>query len=125
VNESKFVGKHEDKVMLDFIVNESQLKSPEDFTSVCEKGFQDIMNLTYGHLELEKLTKENEDYYEVMICRVAVGKTYIFPTKNITESVPLHEKPEAMTSEFDSLFIYDEHYVSKEFIQKYIVYRSN
>lgn len=33
-----------------------------------------------------------------MICRVAVGKTYIFPNKNITESVPLHEKPEAMTN---------------------------
>lgn len=59
-----------------------------------------------------------------MICRVAVGKTYIFPTKNITESVPLHEKPEPMTNEFDSLFIYDEHYVSKEFVQKYIIYRS-
>ena len=38
--------------MLDFIVSESQLKAPEDFTSVCEKGFQDIMNLTYGHLDL-------------------------------------------------------------------------
>lgn len=38
--------------MLDFIVSETQLKAPEDFTSVCEKGFQDIMNLTYGHLEL-------------------------------------------------------------------------
>jgi hypothetical protein len=71
------------------------------------------------------LAKENEDYYEVMICRVAVGKTYIFPTKNITESVPLHEKPEAMTAEFDSLFIYDEHYVSKEFVQRYIIYRSS
>jgi hypothetical protein len=84
------MSKHEDKVMLDFIVTEGQLKPPEDFTSICEKGFQDIMNLNYGHLELEKLSKENEDYYEVMICRVAVGKTYIFPTKNITESVPLH-----------------------------------
>lgn len=79
--------------MLDFIVTEAQLKPPEDFTSICEKGFQDIMSLNYGHLELEKLAKENEDYYEVMICRVAVGKTYIFPTKNITESVPMHEKP--------------------------------
>lgn len=38
--------------MLDFIVTEAQLKPPEDFTSICEKGFQDIMNLTYGHLQL-------------------------------------------------------------------------
>jgi hypothetical protein len=51
------------------------------------------MHLTYGHLELEKMTKENEDYYEVMIGRVAVGKTFIFSTKNITETVPAHEKP--------------------------------
>ncbi len=29
-----------------------------------------------------------------------------------------------MTNEFDSLFIYDEHYVSKEFVQKYIIYKS-
>jgi hypothetical protein len=50
VNESKFATKHEEKVMLDFIVTEAQLKPPEDFTSVCEKGFQDIMNLNYGHL---------------------------------------------------------------------------
>lgn len=57
------MSKHEEKVMLDFIVTEGQLKQPEDFTSVCEKGFQDIMNLNYGHLELDKLTKENEDYY--------------------------------------------------------------
>jgi hypothetical protein len=35
VNESKFMSKHEDKVMLDFIVTEGQLKPPEDFTSVC------------------------------------------------------------------------------------------
>ena len=46
------MSKHEDKVLLDFIVNEAQLKSPEDFTSVCEKGFHDIMNLSYGHLDL-------------------------------------------------------------------------
>lgn len=65
------------------------------------------MNLTYGHLELEKLVKENDDYYEVMVCRAAIGKTYIFPSKNVTESVPLHEKPDQMTNEFDSLFIYD------------------
>ncbi len=39
------------------------------------------------------MTKENEDYYEVMIGRVAVGKTFIFSTKNITETVPAHEKP--------------------------------
>lgn len=56
------------------------------------------MNLTYGHLDLDKLPRDNEDYYEVMICRAAVGKTYIFPSKNVTESVPLHEKPELMTN---------------------------
>jgi hypothetical protein len=60
-----------------------------------------------------------------MICRAAVGKTFIFPSKNITESVPLHEKPELMTGEFDSLFIYDEHYVSKEFKQNYIIYKAS
>ena len=77
------MSRHEDKVLLDFIITESQLKPPEDFTSVCEKGFQEIMNLTYGHIELEKL-KENEEYYEVMICRSAIGKTFIFPGKNVT-----------------------------------------
>lgn len=34
------------------------------------------------------MVKQPEDYYEVMICRMAVGKTYIFPAKNITETVP-------------------------------------
>jgi hypothetical protein len=119
------MNKHEEKVMLDFIVNEGQLKPPEDFTSICEKGFHDIMNLTYGHLDLEKLSKDNEEYYEVMICRAAIGKTYIFPSKNVTESVPLHEKPELMTNEFDSLFIYDEHFVVKEFKQNYLIYKSS
>ena len=57
------MNRHEDKVMMDFIVNENQLKPPEDFTSVCEKGFHDIMNMTYGHLDLDKLTKENDDFY--------------------------------------------------------------
>ena len=69
--------------------------------------------------------KENDDYYEVMIVRAAIGKTYIFPSKNVTESVPLHEKPELMTSEFDSLFVYDEQQVNKEFKQNYLVYKSN
>lgn len=78
------MNKHEDKVTMDFIISESQLKPPEDFTSVCEKGFSDIMNLTYGHLDIDKLTRENEEYYEVMFCRAAIGKTYIFPGKNAT-----------------------------------------
>lgn len=30
-----------------------------------------------------------------------------------------------MTGEFDSLFIYDEHYVSKEFKQNYIIYKAS
>lgn len=51
------MNKHGDKVMLDFIVNEGQLKPPEDFTSVCEKGFHDIMNLTYGNMNFEGLKK--------------------------------------------------------------------
>lgn len=83
------------------------------------------MNLTYGHLELEKLAKENEDYYEVMICRVAIGKTFIFPTKNITQSIPMHEKPQLMGNEFDSLFIYDQNNVTKQFVQRYLIYRSS
>lgn len=49
--------------MMDFIVYEAQLKAPEDFTSVCEKGFHDIMNFTYGHLDLDKLPRDNQDYY--------------------------------------------------------------
>ncbi len=43
--------------MLDVILNESQLKSGEDLTSICEKGFQDIININYGQLDLERLTK--------------------------------------------------------------------
>ena len=49
----------------------------------------------------------NEDYYEVMVCRAAVGNAYIFPSKNATETVPLEEKPELMTKDFDSVCIYD------------------
>ena len=60
-----------------------------------------------------------------MVCRAAIGKTYIFPSKNVTESVPLHEKPELMTPEFDSLYIYDEHFVTKEFKQNYLIYKSS
>ena len=30
-----------------------------------------------------------------------------------------------MTIEFDSLFIYDEHYVVKEFKQNYLIYKSS
>lgn len=29
-----------------------------------------------------------------------------------------------MTNEFDSLFLYDENYISKEFKQNYIIYKS-
>ena len=125
VNESKFVTKHDGKVLLDCIINESQIKPPDDFASVCEKGFQDITTLIYGQLEIDKLPRENDELYEVMFVRAAVGKTFMFPSKNITESVPRQEKPESMTGEFDSLFIYDEHLVSKEFIQKYIIYNSS
>lgn len=46
------------------------------------------MSLTYGHLEMGKIMKENEDYYQIMVCRAAVGKTFIFPYKNINESIP-------------------------------------
>ena len=57
VNESKFVTKHDGKVLLDCIINESQIKPPDDFASVCEKGFQDITTLTYGQLEIDKLPR--------------------------------------------------------------------
>jgi hypothetical protein len=30
-----------------------------------------------------------------------------------------------MSNEFDSLFIYDEHFVTKEFKQNYLIYKSN
>lgn len=57
-----------------------------------------------------------------MIVRCAIGKAYIFPSKNVTDTVPNEEKPELMDEEFDSLFLYDENYISKEFRQNYIVY---
>ena len=47
-----------------------------------------MLNFNYGELDLNKLSKEVEDYYEVMIVRCAIGKTYIFPSKNITDNVP-------------------------------------
>lgn len=37
-----------------------------------------------------------DDYYEVMIVRCAIGKTYIFPSKNITDNIPFEDKPEQM-----------------------------
>lgn len=71
---------------------------------------------------MKSLQKGPEDYYEIMICRAAVGKTFIFPAKNITDSVPYEEKPELMTPDFDSVYIYDEASTTKEFKQTYIIY---
>lgn len=31
-----------------------------------------------------------------MVCRAAIGNTYIYPSKNITESIPFEEKPQLM-----------------------------
>lgn len=47
--------------MLEFIVNEGELK--EDFTTVCEKGLNEITSLNYGHLDLDRVRKDNEEYY--------------------------------------------------------------
>jgi hypothetical protein len=47
-----------------------------------------MIQIDFGQLELDKLQKETEDYYEVMIARAAVGKTFIYPVKNVTDNVP-------------------------------------
>ena len=53
-----------------------------------------------------------------------MGKTYIFPSKNGTDTVPYEEKPDLMDEEFDSLFLYDETYITKQFKQNYLIYES-
>lgn len=57
-----------------------------------------------------------------MICKAAVGNTYIFPAKNATDTVPFEEKPDLMTKDFDSVCLYDENNNVKEFKQNYIIY---
>lgn len=105
--ESKFNTINHNKTEFEAILSENQLNKSEDFSSISEKGFKFPLNFYYGKLDLKNMIKQAEDYYEVMICRIAVGKTYIFPAKNITDTVPYEEKPELMTNDFDSVCIYD------------------
>jgi hypothetical protein len=86
--------------------------------AVVDKGFKHPIHFHYGKIDIKSLksTEQNpNDQFTVMICRMAVGKTFLFPEKNKTETVPIEEKPEQMTSDFDSVFIYDEPTATKEF----------
>lgn len=92
--ESKFIATNENKKMIDIILSESELsEKSEDFPSICDKGFKEILNIQYGKMEMNKLNKEYDNFYEVMICKAAIGKTYIYPIKNVADSVPYDEKP--------------------------------
>lgn len=92
------MGKNENKVMLDvFIPNNYGDQSKEDFMTICEKGFTEVLQFQYGQIDLRKTPKEADDYYEIMFCKVAIGTTYIFPAKDENDLVPRKEKPDKMT----------------------------
>lgn len=121
--ENRFVSINQDKAGFQVILAENQLNKAQDFSTVSEKGFKYPLAFNCGKMEFKNIQKEmNEDYYEVMVCRAAVGNAYIFPSKNATETVPLEEKPELMTKDFDSVCIYDQLTGIKEYKQNYIIY---
>ena len=57
-----------------------------------------------------------------MICKAAIGHTYIEKIKSYTETVPFEEKPDLMTEDFDSVLVYDENLGYTDFKQQYILY---
>ena len=48
--ETKFMNKNSGKTVIDCIISEDQLKKGEDFTSICDKGFNQMLNFNYGEL---------------------------------------------------------------------------
>ena len=92
--ENKFYSYNQDKTEFEVILTENKLNKAEDFSTVSEKGFKYPLQFNCGKMEMKELHKESsEDYYEVMVCKAAVGKTYIFPAKTATDTVPYEEKP--------------------------------
>ena len=86
--ESKFNAANQNKTELEIILLENKLGKSEDFSTICEDGFKYPLSFDYGKIDLKSFNKGSESYFEVMICRAAVGKTYIFPSKNKTETIP-------------------------------------
>lgn len=48
--ETKFYNNNENKKSIEVIVSENQLNKAEDFNTICDKGFKDILNIEYGKL---------------------------------------------------------------------------
>jgi hypothetical protein len=44
------MNKNAGKTIIDCIVAEEQLKKGEDFVSICEKGFKQMLNFNFGEL---------------------------------------------------------------------------
>jgi len=42
------MNKNADKIIIDCIISEEQLRKGEDFISVCEKGLKHMLNINYG-----------------------------------------------------------------------------
>ena len=57
--ETKFNSHNENKRCVEVIISENQLNKAEEFASICDKGFKDILSIEYGKLDMNRLQKKD------------------------------------------------------------------